>query len=316
MAKNTGKNTGKNHFDLSEDAIRPFYAGLGAADLAFEVMKDYLEGVSKRLSSASDDVTHLVDGLQKNVAGVAKGDPKELAQAVVALVNERFSTIAKDAQARQESLEKLISDFGKQYKDYPGKAKGLLDERGESASKTYEDLAGRGESVVEKLRGQDATSLNENITGMLARWSEAVTKVTDEAKDGLADVVDDVKGAAAKAASKKPAQKKAPAKKSATKKTSTAKASATKTAATKAPAKKAPAKKATAKAATAKAGAAKAATPKPAAKKTTAVKKSAAKKAPATKKSTSPTPAVTATSTAPAAVTPPAPSQGEGTAGN
>lgn len=294
-SKKSGSSKKATTKKAAAEAVRPFYAYVGAADLALTMARDAAGDLGKRLASAGDDVTTLVDELQKNVSSVKSEKPADLAAAVIALVNERFEAMANDAKTRQEAIESLLANVAKEYKTYPKLAQTMLSDGAESAAKGYEDLAERGESVVERLRKTDSAAFNETVTNLF-------TKVTENAKSDFADVVDDVRTAASDMAKKATPKKKAEKKDEA--KRDEAKAPAKKAAATKAPAaKKAPATKAPAKKAPAK----KAPAAKPAAKKAPAVKP-AAKKAPAAKPAAKRAPAATpAAPPAEAAVTPAAP---------
>lgn len=284
-SKKSGSSKKATTKKAAAEAVRPFYAYVGAADLALTMARDAAGDLGKRLASAGDDVTTLVDELQKNVSSVKSEKPADLAAAVIALVNERFEAMANDAKTRQEAIESLLANVAKEYKTYPKLAQTMLSDGAESAAKGYEDLAERGESVVERLRKTDSAAFNETVTNLF-------TKVTENAKSDFADVVDDVRTAASDMAKKATPKKKAEKKDEA--KRDEAKAPAKKAAATKAPAaKKALATKAPAKKAPAK----KAPVAKPAAKKAP-VAKPAAKKAPA---------ATPAAPPAEAAVTPAAP---------
>ena len=109
MAGKSNKSKKKQKFDFTDEAIRPFYASVGAADAAFAAVREYVGESTKRLSSASDDVTTFVDDLQKTITDLAKSDPKELAEALKALVEEKVASLQKDAKEGQENVESLVA---------------------------------------------------------------------------------------------------------------------------------------------------------------------------------------------------------------
>ena len=53
----------KAKFDIRTEATRPLYAGLGAADLAVELVRAYVVDVQKRFDGVQKDVQGRVAGL-------------------------------------------------------------------------------------------------------------------------------------------------------------------------------------------------------------------------------------------------------------
>ncbi|MER7244547.1 hypothetical protein [Kribbella sp. NPDC000426] len=108
--------------------VTPFYAIAGAGDLAVE-----------KFRAISEDVT----------ARFAKLDQKtlqtELTKAQVEL-NKRFEAIVADAKTAPAKLRELPKTAQAGFTTVLGQAE-----------ETYEDLAGRGKDLVERIRHQQAT---------------------------------------------------------------------------------------------------------------------------------------------------------------
>ncbi|MGA9747417.1 MAG: hypothetical protein WBQ50_08185 [Nocardioides sp.] len=143
------------------DATRPFYAAVGAGDLAVAFARTAATDVQASLAKvelepqairaqASTLVSTRVEGFQ--------GDAKK-AQAAL---ESRFAAVQADAKALPTKLEKLVTDY-----------------LGELA-KGYTDLAVRGEGFVAKVRKQEATQ--ETVAAAKTTVTKAKTTKTQAKK--------------------------------------------------------------------------------------------------------------------------------------
>lgn len=167
--------------DVPPVVEKPLYAGVGAADLAYETAKGYVTEVQ-------DQAKTRYAAAEKAVKGFEVPQPKSLqskAQARLAEVQTqakaRFAELQADAKALPAKVQTSV--------------KTAVDENRAQVTSTYADLAKRGEAVVVKFRSGDAPAVKK----------AAPAKTT--AKKAPA------KKAPAKTAAKKAPAKKAPAKK-------------------------------------------------------------------------------------------------------
>ena len=200
-------------FDIKSEATRPFYATVGATDLAVEVARNYVNDLQARV----------VD-VQKKVQAF-EFEPKTLNDKAVAEFNSRRGSLTKDAREAQARLEGRLKELQAELKDaqsrleaklaelqaeakaFPAKVQSEVKDLVSDVTKAYDEFTKRGEGVVAKLRKLEVK----------LDVDPKATKTTVTASATSATGV------------KKTPAKKAP----------------TTTAAKKAPAKKAPAKKAT-----------------------------------------------------------------------
>jgi hypothetical protein len=156
---------------------RPVYAGVGATDLAVEIVRGYVTDVQAKVNARVADV-------QKSVKGFEVPQPKSLQdKAVAQLTDTRTKFEAKLAELQADA------------KAFPAKAQTKLDENVATLTKQYADLAKRGESVVIKIRKGDEVKAPAKTPGSVAKKAPAK------------------KTPAKKAPAKKATAKKAPAKK-------------------------------------------------------------------------------------------------------
>ena len=116
---------------LQAAAERPFYAGVGMTDLAVEVVRDYVADVQSRVRGYSVDV-------QKNVASFDL-QPKALRDTAVSAVTERVDALQGEVRT------------------VPARVQNLVDDNVALLEGTYGDLVKRGESLVGRIRRQQAT---------------------------------------------------------------------------------------------------------------------------------------------------------------
>jgi hypothetical protein len=121
-------------FDIKDDlkvATKPLFAGIGATDLAVERVRGFVTEAQKRTQQR-------VAEAQKNVRKVEL-EPKALRDQALT----RVDALAKDAKARRASIEKRVS---------AAQADALATVGG-----TYDGLVTRGETLVTRIRRQEAT---------------------------------------------------------------------------------------------------------------------------------------------------------------
>jgi hypothetical protein len=167
-------------FDIKTEATKSLHAGVGAADLAIEAVKEYVAEAQKKAQKAFEayqkDAQKAFTSAQKSVKDF-EFQPQALRTQATTVLNARVEGLSKDAKARRTAIEKRVVEL-------QGEATG-----------TYEDLAKRGETVVKRLRKQSAAVADP---GPVQKSTGATTT-------------------AKKAPAKKTTAKKAPAKKTAAK---------------------------------------------------------------------------------------------------
>jgi len=167
-------------FDIKTEATKSLHAGVGAADLAFEAVKEYVVEAQKRFEGYQKDAQKAFTSAQKSVQKSVKDfefQPKALRSQATTVFSARVEELSKDAKVRRTAIEKRVADL-------QGDATG-----------TYEDLAKRGETVVKRFRKQTSSVADPGPV-------KKSTGTTTTAK---------------KAPAKKATAKKAPAKKATTK---------------------------------------------------------------------------------------------------
>ena len=184
----------KVKFDIKTEAQRGLHAGVGAADLAFETVKEYVAEAQKRIEAAQKDAQKALTSAQKSVTGF-EFQPKALRSQATTVVSARVDELSKDAKARRAAIEKRVAEL-------QNDAQKFVVGNVETASGTYADLAKRGEKVVKRIRKETSAVADPGPV-------QKATGATVTAK----------KAPAKKATAKKATAKKAPAKKTAAKKT-------------------------------------------------------------------------------------------------
>jgi heparin binding hemagglutinin HbhA len=186
--------------DIRTEAQKGLHAGVGAADLAIETVKEYVSEAQKKaqktFEAAQKDAQKVFSSAQKSVKDF-EFQPQALRSQATTVVSSRVDELSKDAKARRTAIEKRVATL-------QSEAQKLVTENVENATGTYEQLAKRGEKVVKRIRKQTASVTDpgpvKKTTGT------TVTKSTT------------TKTASAKKAPAKKTAKKAPAKKTAAKK--------------------------------------------------------------------------------------------------
>ena len=186
----------KAKFDIKTEAQKGLHAGVGAADLAIETVKESSPTRRSAFEGVQKDAQKAFTSAQKSVQGLEL-EPKALRTQATTVLNARVEELTKDAKARRTAIEKRVADL-------QADAQKFVTVNVETATGTYEQLAKRGEKVVKRIRKETAAVTDP---GPVKKSTGAtVTAKTTTAKTTTA------KTTAKKAPAKKTA-KKAPAKK-------------------------------------------------------------------------------------------------------
>jgi heparin binding hemagglutinin HbhA len=181
-------------FDFKTEAQKGLHAGVGAADLAIETVKDFVteaqKTAQKRFEAAQKDAQKALTSAQKSVKGF-EFQPQALRSQATTVVSSRVDELSKDAKARRAAVEKRVVDLQTE-------AQKFVTENVSTATGTYEQLAKRGEKVVKRIRKETSSVVDP---GPVKKTTGATVTTPATAK---------------KAPAKKTA-KKAPAKKTAAK---------------------------------------------------------------------------------------------------
>ena len=153
-------------FDLKSEATKTLYAGAGVADLAVAAVRDAVFDAQKRIQGVQKDVSGRVEDVQKTVASLT---PKSIADRAVTRVNTRVGSAADDAKARRAAVEARVAELQSEAKELPTKA-----------TKTYADLAKRGEIVVKRIRNQE--DVKEAVADAKTTVAKAKTTRTQTTK--------------------------------------------------------------------------------------------------------------------------------------
>ncbi|MGD9961701.1 hypothetical protein [Nocardioides sp.] len=220
----------KTTFDIKTEATRSLLAGVGAADLAVEAVRDYVADVSAKAG-------HLQKNVSKNVTGIDY-DPAALRDQAVTAVNARFDALSADAKSTRAMIEARLVELQAQLqaeaKALPAKVQTLIDENVATAGETYTELAKRGEDLVGRIRKQESTQAA--VTSAKTTVAKAKTTKTQATKSAnvaktaaksTAKSTTKTAKTATKTATKTAAKKAAPVKKSAATAESSAKATVT-----------------------------------------------------------------------------------------
>lgn len=174
----------KAKFDLKNEAQRGLHAGVGAADLAIETVKEYVAEAQKRFEGYQKDAQKAFSSAQKSVKGFDL-EPRTLRDQATSVVTTRVEELSKDAKARREAVEKRVADL-----------------QGD-ATETYQDLVKRGETVVRNFRRKPAT--RQTVANAKTTAAKAKTTAT-QAKKSPAKSSAKATGTAAKKTAKSAAK--------------------------------------------------------------------------------------------------------------
>jgi heparin binding hemagglutinin HbhA len=184
-------------FDIRSEAYRGLHAGVGAADLALETVKEYVSVAQKRVEGIQKDAQKRFDGYQKDaqkaLATAQKSvrgldwQPQALQRQATTVVSTRVDGLSKDARARRTAVEKRVVELQSE------------------ATSAYTDLAKRGETVVKRLRKETAAVADpgpvKKDTGATTTAKKAPAKKASTAKKAPAKKASTAKKAPAKKAS-------------------------------------------------------------------------------------------------------------------
>jgi hypothetical protein len=173
-------------FDFKAEATRTLHAGVGAADLAIETVKELVteaqKTAQKRFEAAQKDAQKAFATAQKSVKGF-EFEPKTLRSQATTVVSSRVDELSKDAKARRTAIEKRVADL-------QSDAQKFVTGNVETASSTYADLAKRGEKVVKRLRKETSSVVDpgpvKKSTGTTTTAKKAPAKKTSTAKKATA----------------------------------------------------------------------------------------------------------------------------------
>jgi hypothetical protein len=187
----------KAKFDIKTEATRGLYAGAGVADLAVETVREYVAKGQTRFA-----------GVQKDIAGFDYSP-----EALRKQVNARVEALSKEAKARRAAAESRVAGLRKE-------ATTRVNENADTATDAYGDLVKRGESLVSRIRRQEATKATTRSAKTTS--SKAKTTSTQAKKTAKKSTA-----AAKKTAKKSPAKSSAKATATAAKSTASNAAQAT-----------------------------------------------------------------------------------------
>lgn len=215
---------------VAVESRKPFYAWVGANDLALEQSKTFFAKVQEQAEEFTTDFNAKLADLRKEIEK-ALAESREKAQQLPNLVG-KFDL---------DEAKKAFDDYSTQVAKFYGQ----LSTRGE---KVFEELSkDLSKNPVVKKVSEAAAEASESARTLITRGEKNVNEIVEAGADAVADSAREVKksartgvrSAAARegAAARTTAAKKAPAKKAAAKKAPAKSATATSTTATGAPAK-------------------------------------------------------------------------------
>ncbi len=206
------------------DATRPFYAAVGAGDLAIELARTATADVQARAAKVDLEPKALREQARSIVTSRVEelqGDAKKAQAAFEA----RLAELQDDAKALPERIEKLVNDYLAE-----------LNKTVDEFNKAYIELAGRGQNFVKRVRNQESTKQAKAAAGTTTSKAKATsTQAKKSAKSTASSAKKSAKRTTSTAKkSAKPATSSAKATGTAAKKTATSAAQATSDAAAKA----------------------------------------------------------------------------------
>ena len=206
------------------DATRPFYAAVGAGDLAVEFARSATADVQARAAKVDLEPKHLREQAVTMVTSRVE-ELQDDAKKAQAAFEARLAELQDDAKALPERMEKLVNDY-----------RAELNKTVEEFNKAYLELAGRGQDFVKRVRNQESTKRTKSAAGTTV--TKAKTTSTQAKKSAKSTASSAKKSAqrttSAAKKSAKPAASSAKATGTAAKKTAASAARATSDAAAKA----------------------------------------------------------------------------------
>lgn len=157
---------------------KPLYAVAGAADAAVETLRE----------------------LPAKVAGAIK-DEKLRTE-----MRERFSHLPAEAKALREEIPGFVNDAQAKAAELPTRVRELVAQASREASKTYDELAARGEGVVARLRRDGGDQVGTAVAAIRGKVAGAADDLADAA-DKVADDLGETAAASPAAGKRKVAAK-------------------------------------------------------------------------------------------------------------
>jgi len=159
-------------FDIKTEAQKTLHAGVGAADLAIEAVKEYVFEAQKRFEGYQKDAQKAFTSAQKSARGL---DAKTVRSQATTVLSARVEELSKDAKARREAIEKRVLEL-------QGDTQKFVNSSVETATGTYDSLAKRGEKVVKRLRKETSSAVDpgpvKKSTGATTTAKKAPAKKT------------------------------------------------------------------------------------------------------------------------------------------
>lgn len=150
----------KSRFELPAElpttVARPIYAGVGVTDLAVEFVREYVADMQKRAADVQKTVSK-IDYQPTSLATEAQKRAQHATKVVTERVETLNKTVTDDAQARRAVIEKRVAELQAEAKALPTRLQKFLDEQLGTAGDTYDELVSRGESLVDRILGQQST---------------------------------------------------------------------------------------------------------------------------------------------------------------
>ena len=137
-------------FDIKTEAQKTLHAGVGAADLAIEAVREYVSEAQKRIEGYQKDAQKAFTSAQKSARDL---DAKTLRSQATTVVSTRVEGLSKDAKARRDAIEKRVADL-------QNDAQKFVTVSAETATETFDSLAKRGEKVVKRLRKETSSAVD------------------------------------------------------------------------------------------------------------------------------------------------------------
>jgi hypothetical protein len=157
---------------------KAFYAVAGAADVAVSTLRELPERVTEAVTD---------EKLRTEIRG-------------------RFAEIPAEAKALRDEIPAFVKDVPGKAGELQARLRDLVDRATAEATKTFDELATRGEGVVARLRKGEAA---DNVVAIRGRVADAADDVADAAgkvADELGETATKVRKPAAK--TRRPAPKK------------------------------------------------------------------------------------------------------------
>jgi hypothetical protein len=147
------------------EAPRPFYAVVGAGDLAIAFARTAATGVQARVARVDLE-------------------PRTVRDQAATVVATRVEELQGDAKKAQAALEARIGELQADAKALPAKLEKLVNDYVTELTKGYVELAARGETFVAKVRGQQSTQ--DTAAAAETTTAKARTTTTQAAKSAKA----------------------------------------------------------------------------------------------------------------------------------